>query len=67
VANGPAADYPVVIGNPFTIAVASKLGTNVSKLGNFWFVRLGPYASQADGLAKAKAAVYGDARIQRTN
>lgn len=51
-------------------AAASALGARVSKPGKYWYVRLGPYASQADasaGLAKARAAGYGDARIQRAN
>ncbi|MDG2003493.1 MAG: SPOR domain-containing protein [Novosphingobium sp.] len=51
-------------------AVAAKLGANVSKPGRYWYVRLGPYASTADAsgdLARAKAAGYSDARIQKAN
>ena len=50
--------------------VAQKLGASVSKPGSYWIVRLGPYGSQGDaskGLAKARAAGYSDARIQRVN
>lgn len=49
---------------------ATKLGANVTKPGKYWYVRLGPYASQADasdGLAKARAAGYSDARIQKAD
>ena len=51
-------------------AAAAKMGANVSKPGQYWYVRLGPYTTQADasaGLAEARAAGYGDARIQRIN
>jgi len=51
-------------------SAAKNLGAIVSKPGKYWYVRLGPYANRADasaGLAKAKAAGYGDARIVRAN
>ena len=51
-------------------AAAQALGANVSKPGKYWTVRLGPFASTAaasEGLAKARAAGYRDARIQRDN
>jgi len=51
-------------------AAATTLGAHVTKPGEYWYVRLGPYASQADaaaGLAKARAAGYSDARIQRAD
>lgn len=51
-------------------AAAKSLDAKVSKPGKYWLVRLGPYASQAaasGGLAKARAAGYRDARIQRLN
>ncbi|MCX7675805.1 MAG: SPOR domain-containing protein [Alteraurantiacibacter sp.] len=51
-------------------AVAQTLGASVSKPGNYWTVRLGPYSSHAaanEGLAKARAAGYSDAWIQRNN
>jgi len=50
--------------------LAGKLGGKVSKPGKFWLVRLGPFASRADAeaaLAKARAAGYSDARIQRAD
>lgn len=50
--------------------VAAKLGGQVSAAGRFWRVRLGPFAARgaADAaLAKAKAAGYSDARIQRAD
>jgi rare lipoprotein A len=48
-------------------AAAGALGANVSKPGKYWYVRLGPYASQADASAGLAKAGYGDARIQRAN
>ena len=51
-------------------AVAKRSGGQVSKAGAVWRVRMGPFATQADAqaaLAKAKAAGYSDARIQRAN
>ena len=51
-------------------AAASKIGGSVSPAGKFWRVRMGPFASEAEGkaaLAKAKAAGYSDARIQRAD
>ena len=51
-------------------AVAAKLGGQVSPAGKLWRVRMGPFATQAEAqaaLAKAKAAGYSDARIQRTD
>ena len=49
---------------------ASKIGGSVSPAGKLWRVRMGPYASEADAkaaLAKARAAGYSDARIQRAD
>ena len=51
-------------------AAASKIGGSVSPAGKFWRVRMGPFATEAEGkaaLAKAKAAGYSDARIQRAD
>ena len=51
-------------------SVASKIGGSVSPAGKFWRVRMGPFASEAESkaaLAKAKAAGYSDARIQRAD
>ena len=49
---------------------AARLGGNVTRSGNFWLMRLGPFATQAEAkaaLAKAKAAGYSDARILRAD
>ena len=49
---------------------ASNIGGSVSPAGKLWRVRMGPYASAADAkaaLAKARAAGYSDARIQRAD
>ena len=49
---------------------ASKIGGSVSPAGKLWRVRMGPYASAAEAkaaLAKARAAGYSDARIQRAD
>jgi rare lipoprotein A len=49
---------------------ASTLGAHVSHPGKFWLMRLGPFASRTEAeaaLAKAKAAGYSDARIQRAD
>lgn len=51
-------------------AVADKVGGNVTQAGRVWRVRMGPFASPAEAqaaLAKAKAAGYSDARIQRAD
>ncbi len=51
-------------------AAAKKLGGQVVQSGKLWRVRMGPFATQAEAqaaLAKAKAAGYSDARIQRTD
>ena len=51
-------------------AAANKIGGTVSSAGKLWRVRTGPYASDAEAkaaLAKAKAAGYSDARIQRAD
>jgi rare lipoprotein A len=51
-------------------AAAKKLGAQVVQSGQVWRVRMGPFATQAEAqaaLAKAKAAGYSDARIQRTD
>jgi rare lipoprotein A len=55
---------------PRADGVADKLGGHVSPAGRFWRVRLGPFAARAEAeaaLAKAKAAGYSDARIQRAD
>ena len=49
---------------------ASKIGGTVVRAGKLWRVRTGPYVSDAEAkaaLAKAKAAGYSDARIQRAD
>ena len=51
-------------------AAAVKSGGQVAVVGKLWRVRSGPYATKAEAdaaLAKARAAGYGDARIQRGN
>jgi rare lipoprotein A len=51
-------------------AAAARLSATVSKPGRFWLMRLGPFATRGEAeaaLAKAKAAGYSDARIQRTD
>lgn len=51
-------------------AAASKAGGQVIEVGKLWRVRAGPFANQdaaKPALAKAKAAGYSDARIQRSN
>lgn len=51
-------------------AAAAKLGGAVVPSGRLWRVRMGPFASPAEAqaaLAKAKAAGYSDARIQRAD
>ena len=51
-------------------SAAVKVGGSVSAAGKLWRVRMGPFASEAEAkaaLAKAKAAGYSDARIQRTD
>ncbi len=50
--------------------VAAKLGAAVTHTDRFWRVRMGPFATQAEAaaaLAKAQAAGYTDARIQRAD
>lgn len=50
--------------------VAGKLGGRVNPAGRFWRVQLGPFATRGEAeaaLAKAKAAGYSDARIQRAD
>lgn len=50
--------------------VAGKLGGTVSASGRYFRVRMGPFASRPEAeaaLAKAKAAGYSDARIQRAD
>lgn len=50
--------------------VAARLGGQVSQVRNLWRVRMGPFATQAladAALAKARAAGYSDARIQRAD
>jgi rare lipoprotein A len=49
---------------------AGKLGGKASRAGKFWLTRLGPFGSRAEAqaaLAKARAAGYSDARIQRAD
>jgi rare lipoprotein A len=49
---------------------AAAIGGKVSKPGKYWLMRLGPFATRAEAqaaLAKAKAAGYSDARIQRAD
>lgn len=49
---------------------ANKLGGKVNKAGKFWLARLGPFTARAAAtaaLAKARAAGYSDARIQRAD
>jgi rare lipoprotein A len=51
-------------------SVAGPLDAHVVPSGQLWRVRLGPYAKQAQAdaaLAKARAAGYSDARIQRAD
>ena len=51
-------------------AAAGKIAGTVTPAGRFWRVRLGPFATRAQAeaaLAKAKAAGYSDARIQRAD
>ncbi|MDP3905658.1 SPOR domain-containing protein [Novosphingobium sp.] len=51
-------------------AVAKRSGGQVTRAGAVWRVRMGPFATQAQAqaaLAKAKAAGYSEARIQRAN
>ena len=51
-------------------AAATKIGGSVSPAGKLWRVRMGPYATNAEAqaaLAKARAAGYSDARIQRAD
>jgi rare lipoprotein A len=50
--------------------LAHKLGAQASQSGRLWRVRMGPYSAQnqaAAALAKARAAGYSDARIQRAD
>jgi rare lipoprotein A len=51
-------------------ATAAKVGGSISTAGRLWRVRMGPYSAQGEAaaaLAKAKAAGYSDARIQRAD
>lgn len=51
-------------------SAANKVGGGVSAAGKLWRVRMGPFGSDAEAkaaLAKAKAAGYTDARIQRAD
>ncbi len=50
--------------------IAAKLGARLSQSRRLWRVRMGPFAAQAEAaaaLAKARAAGYSDARIQRAD
>jgi rare lipoprotein A len=74
----PAPPAPAVQGNLIVQAAAfstqeraqkaaESLGGTVSQAGQYWRVRTGPFATQAEAqasLAKVKAAGYSDARIQ---
>jgi rare lipoprotein A len=49
-------------------AAAKSVGGTVTKAGNLWRVRMGPYASEAEALGaagKAKAKGFRDAQVQR--
>ncbi|WP_374280638.1 septal ring lytic transglycosylase RlpA family protein [Novosphingobium sp.] len=49
-------------------AVASRTGATIAEGGGIWRVRMGPFRTQAEAqaaLAKARAAGYSEARIQR--
>ena len=49
-------------------AAAKSVGGTVTKTGNLWRVRMGPYASEAEALSaasKAKAKGFRDAQVQR--
>ncbi|MGH6649795.1 MAG: septal ring lytic transglycosylase RlpA family protein [Sphingopyxis sp.] len=49
-------------------AAAKSVGGMVTKAGNLWRVRMGPYASEAEAasaVAKAKAKGFRDAQVQR--
>lgn len=51
-------------------SAAAKVGGNVAQSGRFWRLRMGPYPDRGKAeaaLAKARAAGYSDARIQRAN
>ena len=51
-------------------AMATKIGGQVSRVGNLWRVRKGPFASRAEAdaaLAQVRSAGYSDARIQSAN
>ena len=51
-------------------SAAAKIGGSVSAAGKLWRVRMGPFGAEAEAkaaLAKAKAAGYSDARIQRAD
>ena len=52
------------------VTASAKIGGQVSQSSRLWRVRMGPFSSQseaASALAKAKAAGYSDARIQRAD
>jgi len=70
----PSATLVVQIGafgeKPRAIAIAARIHGQLAPVGKLWRVRTGPYSSPAQAeaaLAKAKAAGYTDARIQRAN
>ena len=51
-------------------AMAAKIGGQVSRSGNLWRVRKGPFSNRADAnaaLAQVRGAGYSDARIQSAN
>ncbi len=56
--------------NASASAVAKKVGGTVAQSGNLFRVRMGPFPSRGEAaaaLAKARAAGYSDARIQRAD
>jgi len=68
----PSATLVVQIGafgeKPRAAAIAARIHGQLAPVGKLWRVRTGPYSSPAQAeaaLAKAKAAGYTDARIQR--
>ena len=51
-------------------SAAGKIGGSVSAAGKLWRVRMGPFPSEGEAkaaLAKARAAGYSDARVQRAD
>ncbi|MCW1428465.1 SPOR domain-containing protein [Novosphingobium sp. JCM 18896] len=76
IASAPAASGSLVVqvaalsARDRAAALANKLGGSVSPAGRFFRVRMGPFTTRGQAeaaLAKAKAAGYSDARIQRAD